>query len=65
MKFINASSDWVKNILFDISDKVAKTTEIIAEHRIIDDRFNGGKLFSDEEEVMIRKSLSPPEKTKD
>jgi len=65
MKFINASSDWVKNILFDISEKVAKTTEIISEHRIIDDRFNGGKSFTNEEEVMIKKSLSPSKKSKD
>ena len=63
MKFIDASSSWVKNILFDISDKVSKTTEVISEHRIIDDRFNGGKLLTGEEEVMIKKSLSSPSKS--
>lgn len=64
MKFVKASSDWVKNILFDISDKVARTTDVIAEHRIIDDRFNGGKLFTDQEEILIKKSLEEKKEKK-
>ena len=58
MKFMNSSSDWMKKILFNISEKVSKTTEVIADHKIIDDRFNGGKLLSGEEEVFLKKCLS-------
>lgn len=58
MKFINSTSDWIKNILFNISEKVSHTTDVISEHKIIDERFNGGKLLTDKEEVLIKKSLA-------
>ena len=55
MKFVNSSSDWI-HILFNISEKVAHT-DVITEHRIIDEKFNGGKLLTAKEEVLIKKSL--------
>lgn len=56
--YINSSSDWMKKIIFDMAEKATKTASLIVEHRIMDDRLNGGEPFSDEEEVLIKASLS-------
>ena len=56
--FINSSSDWMKNIIFDMADKSEKTAALIVEHRILDDRLNGNSPFSDEEEVLFKTSLA-------
>lgn len=62
-KVLDSSSDWIRRLLKDMSDKINNTSDVLAEHRIIDDRFNAGKPFTSEEEAMIRNSLNP--KTKD
>lgn len=56
-KVLDSSSGWIRRILGDMSDKIINTTDVLAEHRIIDERFNGGKPFSSEEEAMIKASL--------
>jgi CRP-like cAMP-binding protein len=57
MKFIDSSSDWIKNIFTDMSEKIEHTKSIISEHRIIDDKLNGGLPFSQKEEILIKKAL--------
>ena len=55
--FLDGSSDWLKNILNTISERIHNTVELISEHKIIDERLNGGSEFSQEDEKLILKSL--------
>ena len=56
-EFLNLQKDWIKNILKNISDKINHTTEIIAEHRILDNRLVGEIEFSDDQEAKLKKDL--------
>lgn len=58
MLYLNEAGDWMKNILFDLSDKVSNTSEVVIEHKIVDERLNGGELFSDEEQKILLKVIS-------
>lgn len=55
--FLNLHKAWVKNILQNISHKIQHTTELIAEHRIIDDRLIAGEDFSDDDEAYFKKLI--------
>lgn len=56
--YLDATSDWIQNIFINISDKIEHTNRLIAEHRIINEKLTGGIVFSEEDEVLIKKSLS-------
>ena len=56
--FMKEAANWIPNILNNISDRIHNTIEVISEHKIIDDRLNGGEEFSQEEEKLILKSLT-------
>jgi CRP-like cAMP-binding protein len=58
MKFIESSSDWIKNIFVDMSEKIEHTTSIIGEHRIMNEKLNGGLLLTEKEEILIKKALN-------
>lgn len=59
MSYINDSADWIKTILTDMADKCSKTSSLIVEHKIIDEKLSGNKSFGDEMEATIRKALNP------
>ena len=54
---ISAHSDWIGNILNNISGKINNSIEMISEHRISDSQLYSGMTIGDEEMVMIKKSL--------
>lgn len=54
---VNSKSEWIKNILENISDKIRNTNNLIAEHRIEDDRLCGGEPLSEEELALIKNKL--------
>lgn len=56
-KFLNTQSEWIKNILKNISDKLYHTTDFIAEHKIVDNKLLGGVDFSADQEAQLRKKL--------
>jgi CRP/FNR family cyclic AMP-dependent transcriptional regulator len=56
-KFLNLHKAWVKNILQNISHKIQHTTELIAEHRILDDRLMAGEDFTDDDEAYFKKII--------
>lgn len=59
---LNESSDWVKSILFNISNRVHATIEVVADHKLVDDKLFGEQPFSQQEEKLILKSFSEPDK---
>lgn len=56
-EYLNYQKDWIKNILKNISDKIKHTTEVIAEHKIMDNRLIGDIDFSQEEEAKFKQLL--------
>lgn len=55
--FVKESSNWVKNILQNISARVQHTVDIIGEHKILDSRLNGDAELSQSEEKLILNSI--------
>ncbi len=55
--FLNEQSPWVRSILDNISEKIEHTTELLAEHRIFDDRLLKNIEFTQEEEVSLKDKL--------
>lgn len=51
--FFNHSSELMKDLLATLVSKVVHTTELLSEHRIIDESLNTGQLFTDEEEAAL------------
>lgn len=58
MTYLNEAGDWISNILGDLSEKLSNTTDIIVDHKIIDDRLNGGVLFTDQEEKVLINAIA-------
>jgi CRP-like cAMP-binding protein len=58
MLYLNEAGDWMKNILFDLAEKLSNTAEVVVEHKIVDERLNEGELFSDEEQKILLKAIS-------
>ncbi|MBD64008.1 MAG: hypothetical protein CME62_02295 [Halobacteriovoraceae bacterium] len=56
-RVLGESNEWVQNVLKDMSHKIGNTMKVLADHRIVDDRFNGNRIFTTEEESLIRKVL--------
>lgn len=56
-KFLNMQKEWISNILKNISGKIQHTTDLIAEHRILEDRLIGDMDFTEEMEAQLRKKL--------
>jgi CRP-like cAMP-binding protein len=56
-KYLNSQSPWVRMILDNLSEKIQQTTDVIAEHRIIDDSLLKNVDFSQEEEVLFKGKL--------
>lgn len=56
-KYIDSQSAWVRKILKNISDKIEHTCEVIAEHRILDDKLLADSEFTDEQEASYRSKL--------
>ncbi|MEX0798355.1 MAG: cyclic nucleotide-binding domain-containing protein [Bacteriovoracaceae bacterium] len=54
---VGNQSDWVRNILENLSDKVRDTADLIVDHRIEDDRLTGEEALSEEVFALIKKSL--------
>lgn len=54
---IDAHSDWIGNILNNISGKINNSIEMISEHRISDNELYAGLSISDDDLIMIKKSL--------
>lgn len=54
---IGSQSEWIKNILENISNKVRNTTLLVAGHRLEDDRLYGGDPLNDEQIALIKKAL--------
>lgn len=58
MLYLSEAGDWMKNILFDLAEKVSNTSDVVVEHKIVDERLNGGNLFTDEEQKILLKAIS-------
>lgn len=56
--FLSAQKPWIKNLLSSISGKIDSTTELISEHRIVNDKLFLGSLFDNEKEAQIRKVMN-------
>lgn len=56
-KIMQESPSWIKNVLLNLSEKVEKTQEMLAEHKIIDSRNFQDEHFSAEYEKIILKAL--------
>lgn len=56
-EFLSSQNDWMRNILKNISGKIQHTTDLIAEHRILDDKLLGDADFSEDLEAQLRKKL--------
>jgi len=56
-KYLNSQSEWVKKILQNISDKIEHTSEVIAEHRILDSKLLSNTEFTDEQEASYKSKL--------
>lgn len=56
-KYISSQSPWIQKILQNISHKIEHTSEVIAEHRILDDKLLADSEFSDEQEASFRSKL--------
>lgn len=54
---IENQSEWIKNILENLSDKIKGATDLIAEHRIEDDRIVGVEPLSEELIAFIKTNL--------
>lgn len=55
--YINEGSDWIKDLIFNISAKSINTSKLIIDHQIKDDELFGGDSFSPEDEKFILESL--------
>jgi CRP-like cAMP-binding protein len=55
--YLNSHKSWIKNILKNISSKIKHTTEVISEHRILDERLVGQYEFNEDRESELRKFL--------
>ena len=56
-KFLSTQKEWISNILKNISGKIQHTTDLIAEHRIIEDKLLGDVDFTEAMEAQLRKKL--------
>lgn len=56
--FFTESPQIMMDLVNTLMEKVAHTTELLAEHRIVDDALNDGNLLSDEDELSIKKILA-------
>lgn len=56
-EFLNEQSDWIKNILSNISAKIQHTAEVIAEHRIEDEKLLAHSHITEEQEAKFRSLL--------
>ncbi len=56
--FIKESPAWVGNLFGEISGRLMKTIDIIGEHKILDDKLFGGVSLTEQEEKMLRKSIT-------
>jgi len=54
---VDSHSDWIGNILDNISGKITKSIEMISEHRITDNSLYQGVEISDDDQVLIKSSL--------
>lgn len=54
---IKNQSEWIKNILENLSGKIKGSTDLIAEHRIEDDRIWGAEPLSEELMALIKSNL--------
>jgi len=55
--YLNEQSQWIKNILNNISTKIQHTAEVIAEHRIEDDKLLANTSIDEEQEAKFRSLL--------
>lgn len=56
-QFLNTQKSWISNILKNISGKIQHTTDVIAEHRILDAKLLSDVDFSEDLEAQLRKKL--------
>ena len=56
-KFLSTQKEWIRNILKNISGKIQHTTDLIAEHRILDDKLLSDVDFTQDMEAQLRKKL--------
>lgn len=54
---IGAHSEWIGNILNNISGKINNSIEMISEHRITDNELYAGLSISDDDMIAIKKAL--------
>lgn len=57
-RVIYDSSDWIKNLISNISERSINTSKIIVEHKIKADALNGDQPFENEDEKFILSQLS-------
>lgn len=57
VQYVNESSEWIKDLIFNISKKSINTKKLITDHQIRSDQLNGGVEFSAEEEKFVLESL--------
>ena len=57
VQFVNESSTWIKDLIFNISKKTINTSQLIIEHQIKDDALYGDNTFSGEDEKFILQSF--------
>ena len=52
-QYINERSKWIKDLVFNISSKSVKTSKVIVEHQIKDEKLFGNSNFNAEDEKFI------------
>ena len=56
-KIVNSKSEWIRNILVNMSEKIKNTSDSITEHRIEDDRLYKGESLKEEDYALIQNKL--------
>lgn len=56
-KELKALPEWVRNIMFTLSERLRHTSQMLAEHKIVDDELSRGIPMQPEEEVLIKKAI--------
>lgn len=57
-KVLNDSSDWIRKVILNISERAANTSNLIIEHQIKSDALHGDRPFENQDEKFILGQLA-------
>lgn len=58
LQYINESSKWIKDLIFNISSRSVNTTKVIVDHQIKDDSLFGGESLNAGDEKLILEKMA-------